>query len=162
MDLMKRRNLRKRLSRGMATVETALALPTVFLMIVGLTDFSVAFQEFLAANHAAEVAVRSASLSLGSGCNANLVRTSGQNAAAQALVLAGVLDPTGQALYASSVQVTNLDDPDLCAAGLLEIDLPMTLTLPYLQALIDPVVPDAFSQPVAYDVRAVAQNENRN
>jgi hypothetical protein len=159
MDLNK--NVRNRRNRGMATIETALALPTVFLVFVALVDFSVAFQEFLAANHAAEVGVRSASLSLGNGCNTGLVQDAGRDAAAQALVQAGVIETTDVGSFSGGIVVRNLDSGNRCDAGLLEIDIPMTLRLPYLQSLIAPVALDAFSQPVAYRVKAVAQNENR-
>ena len=159
MDLKK--NIRNRRIRGMATIETALALPTVFLVFVALADFSVAFQEFLAANHAAEVGVRSASLSLGNDCNNGLVEEAGQQAAAQALVQAGVIESTAMGSFASNIEVQNLDSASKCAAGLLEIDVPMVLSFPYLQSIIDPVVPGSFSLPVDYSVKAVAQNENR-
>jgi len=162
MDLV---NLRKRRQGGMAYIETLLAMPFVMLLLFAMFDFSIALKDFLAANHAAEVGVRSASLSLGNSCTVGAIRTAGGTAAAVAMVQAGVIDPTAQATYASNSVVTQKADGSqaLCTAGLLEVQLPMVLELPMVHSMLDPFgVFVGTGDPITYTVRAVALNENDN
>ena len=172
MDRMKNRTFRRRREGGMAYLETIIALPVVVLLLLGLADFSFAFQDFLAANHAAEVGVRTASLSQGNDCTLdgagdNLVRTRGQQAAAQAMAKAGVIpdDPASINTYASSVVVTRAlpDNLRLCQAGMLEIEIPYDLDLAMIRdflGLIPTGNQTGVFDPKELTVRAVAQNEN--
>jgi len=162
MDLVNRFHARKRRQGGMAYVETLLALPTVMILLFGLADFSFAFQDYLAANHAAEVGARTASLSQGNSCATGTVEQRAQDAVAEAMVRAGVIDAAGQALYANSVTVDRVDaGGNLCVAGLLQVTVPVVTDLPLLQSFLN-ILPGLGSalEDLDYDVIAVAQNEN--
>ena len=168
MDRVTNQNRRQ---AGMAYLETIIALPVIVLLILGMADLSFAFQDFLAANHAAEVGVRTASLSLGNNCNGDAaVEGPGQQAAALAMATAGVIpdDATSISTYADTVTITRaLDDGlPLCSAGMLEISVPMQLDLAMIRDFLG-LIPNGGSNPGVFDpktlfVRAVAQNENDN
>jgi len=150
MDLLKRSDSKRR--RGSSTVELALVLPVLAILLGGVCDFSIGLHDFLVAHNAARTAVRAATLAGGGTCSDAQQRQLAKTAAQAALQSFIRADKT------VSPTIGTEPGKDLCKGGMVSASISAKFDFTFLAPffLADP----GFSPSIQIKASATGQNEN--